>query len=262
MESSGFYVQLPSNASMDLFPNNKLCCYKTQLPRTLNFQHNYEVGLVEIQYPNSWKTFYEENSYTVSIQHLPGFPDGDLSQISLHSVALPREQYTNITELINKVQLEVNLIGIENGWGDNVLTIEENKLERKLVFFIKQEVFLMFSDEFCEMVGLRKGQFIGGTVRTEHRYDINHGFRSLYVYCDICEPQFVGDVMVPLLRTVAVEGERGDYITRIYDVPHYIPVSLNGINTIEINIKDDTGVDVPFIDGKVMCKLHFRPKSI
>lgn len=274
MESSGFYVQLPSNASMDLFPSNKMCCYKTQLPRTLNFQHTYEVGLVEIQYPNSWNTFHEEKSYTVNIEYYPGFgkdfaggmdydPDySDIEEPVFQSVVLPRAQYSSVTELMDKVQLAVNQVGIDNDWGENILTITEDSLERKLTFYMKPDIFVHFSDEFCDVVGFPKGTYRGGTVHTTHRYDITHGFRSLYVYCDICEPQFVGDVMVPLLRTVAIQGERGDYVTNIYDVPHYIPVSLNGISTIEINIKDDTGEDVPFIDGKVMCKLHFRPKTI
>ena len=260
MESSGFYVQLPSNASMDLYPNNKLCCYKTQLPRTLHFDGKYEVGLVEIQYPNSWRTFHEENSYKVTIQHVPDFID--VRRVAFATVVLPREQYTTITELLTKVQEEVNKTARNNHWGQEVLTIAENELERKLTFNMSQTIFLRFSDEFCDVVGLPKGEFVGGTVHTTQRYDIRHGFHSLYVYCDICEPQFVGDVMVPLLRTVAVEGERGDYMSKIYNTPHYIPVGLNGINSIEINIKDDTGQDVPFLDGKVMCKLHFRPKTI
>ena len=106
MESSGFYVQLPSNASMDLYPNNKLCCYKTQLPRTLHFDGKYEVGLVEMQYPNSWRTFHEENSYKVTIQHVPDFID--VRRVAFATVVLPREQYTTITELLTKVQEEVN----------------------------------------------------------------------------------------------------------------------------------------------------------
>ena len=67
MESSAFYVTLPSNASMDLYPTNKQASYKIRLPRTLYLRHGFEVALVEVQYPISWKTFSREESYEIGI---------------------------------------------------------------------------------------------------------------------------------------------------------------------------------------------------
>jgi hypothetical protein len=47
---SGFYVTLPSNSSMDIYPNNKQSSFKTKLAKEINFPDNYEVALVEISY--------------------------------------------------------------------------------------------------------------------------------------------------------------------------------------------------------------------
>ena len=85
---------------------------------------------------------------------------------------------------------------------------------------------------------------------------------SLYVYCNVCEPQIVGDAYVPLLRNVAIKGAHGEYVTKTYSEPHYIPVNTDAVDMIEINIKDDTGYDVSFASGKVVCKLHFRNRAL
>ena len=93
--------------------------------------------------------------------------------------------------------------------------------------------------------------------------DISYGFNSLYIYCNVVQPQIVGDVYAPLLRTVAIPGVgRGHLIQKTYDQPHYVPVSTDELSTIEINIKDDTGTNVSFASGKVVCKLHFRQKAL
>lgn len=265
MESSSFYVQLPSNASMDLYPSNKLCCYKTQLPRTLNFDGKYEVGLVEIQYPNTWKTFRHDHSYEIRMQYMPNFGNENFTWDAVERARceIPKAQYETFSELIETVERAINKEAASHGWGRRIISIFDMKVERKLAFVIAQDFHIRFSEEFRSMVGgLDEYVYHTGRIETKQRYDLQNGFHSLYVYSDICEPQFVGDVMAPLLRTVALRGKRGEYISKIFDVPHYIPVALNGINSIEINIKDDTGEDVSFLDGKVVCKLHFRPKTI
>lgn len=46
-----FYITLPSNSSMQFFPDNRTCCYITQLPRAIELLGEWEVGLAEIHYP-------------------------------------------------------------------------------------------------------------------------------------------------------------------------------------------------------------------
>ena len=54
MIAESFYLQCPSNASMKLFPNNTLAEYTVHLETPLEVNGAYEVGLCEIQYPQSW----------------------------------------------------------------------------------------------------------------------------------------------------------------------------------------------------------------
>ncbi len=49
----------------------------------------------------------------------------------------------------------------------------------------------------------------------------------------------------------------GNYIDHIFSKPHYIPVSVNTMDTFEININDDTGAPIHFEAGKILVKIHF-----
>ena len=89
-----------------------------------------------------------------------------------------------------------------------------------------------------------------------------NNINALYVYCDCIDYQFVGDTFAPLFRVVAVTNDLkyGDYVNVIFDAPHYIPVSRNSINTIEVDLRSDIGEPIKFNNGKTLVKLHFRPK--
>ena len=90
--------------------------------------------------------------------------------------------------------------------------------------------------------------------------ELNAGSHSLFVYCDIIEHNFVGDSFARLLRLVEVpnKSEYGDTIVLRYDQPHYIPLQTNTIDTIKVDVKDDTGVNIPFNIGRVIIKLIFK----
>ena len=48
--------------------------------------------------------------------------------------------------------------------------------------------------------------------------------------------------------------------TSSFESLHYIPVTRRDFDTIEIDIRDDTGRKLPFQFGHVVVKLHFRLK--
>lgn len=55
MNDDNFYVTLPANASLDLFPNNSLNDYTTKLAQRISLSSlGWEVGLAEIQYSRNW----------------------------------------------------------------------------------------------------------------------------------------------------------------------------------------------------------------
>ena len=81
---------------------------------------------------------------------------------------------------------------------------------------------------------------------------------ALYVYSDVIKNDHVADVKVQLLRTVHIDGKMGTRVCKEFQRPYYKPVAKQYINDILLEIKDDTGKDIDFTTGKVICVLHFR----
>jgi hypothetical protein len=78
----------------------------------------------------------------------------------------------------------------------------------------------------------------------------------MYVYCPL-----VGDAQVPFLRIVPVEGRHGEMITRVFDPMQYCHLLQRRFQTVEIDIRDDTGSLVPFERGRVVVTLHCRKRK-
>jgi len=112
-----------------------------------------------------------------------------------------------------------------------------------------------FTESTNGMVELTPGKSL---YTAERVCDLQRGFYSLFVYCDLVEPTVLGDAKVPLLRTVNITGKENLTISRIYQNVQYVPVHRKQFDTIELDIRDDTGRKVPFERGKVVITLHFR----
>ena len=83
-------------------------------------------------------------------------------------------------------------------------------------------------------------------------------FTSIYTYCNIIQPQIVGDTSAKLLRSIPVEGKYGDIITKTFTNIQYVPIQTKSFGDVKILLRNDTGDPVPFERGKVIATLHFR----
>ena len=253
MESSSFYITLPSNASMDFYPNNTASNYIIHMPRTFYLQGKYEVALAEIQYPHTWKTMTDKDEFYMMIR-----PNDDAEDIT--PVSIPIGYYKSVEDLVH----EINDCILE-ALNHTSVSLKYHKATRKV--YLKTNGYdITFSTPLSQMLGFstNKHSYLWYDKQTvaEQQADLSRGFYTLYVYCSLCEAQVVGDYYVPLIRTVAIEGRDGDLIMKTYNNPHYVPVNTSKFDTIEINIKDDQGKNVAFESGKVLCKLHFRQRAI
>jgi hypothetical protein len=94
----------------------------------------------------------------------------------------------------------------------------------------------------------------------DHPYDLSGGFHSLFVYCNIVKPSYVGNTYTQLLRLVEIPSDKkfGDQVLIAYPNTYYIPLLTQEFETIEIDIKAETGETVPFEFGRSILTLHFR----
>lgn len=241
-----FYLTLPSNSSFAYFPDNTLTNYKTQLPQVINLSEGeWEVGLVEIQYPRTWYNVHKGDVWL---------------RLSLYAednrVDMPAGYYDNPAKFI-RILKEIMVIELGKKH-ENFFRIRYDDASKKVSLDVNKGVTITLSESMKSMLGMDQRCLGEGFHDAPFIIDVNQGFYSLYVYCDLVQPRVVGDSLVPLLRIVPVSGKTGQTLTKTYENIHYHLVQQKHFSTVEIDIKDDTDRLVPFESGKVIVTLHFR----
>ena len=248
MEEGSFYITLPSNASNEIYSDNKISNYRVKLARPLSLRGAWEVALIEIQYPKTWATFLQEDGT---------FSMADVRTKEITPCDLREGFYTNIPSIIDEINMLVEGLSedIEFGY-DELIHKVYAKADRELSF--------IFQGKLARILGLDADKPFIVPPRKKIRYaphaaDFFGGEYSLFVYTDIIEHQIVGDHYVPLLRCVQITGEHTKVVSINYDKPHYTCLRKTDISDIEIAIKNDQNYNIPFQYGKIVVKLHFRP---
>ena len=161
--------------------------------------------------------------------------------------------YEGIEQLIEEMNRVVKQLAIE-------IKIQYNVKINKIRMVTDKTYSLGAKGNLSRMLGLEQNK-----VLTRHEpeapypADVHAGFYTMFVYTDIIHYQRVGDSFVPLLRCVHITGENNKIVTLTYDKPHYVPVSKSLISDIVIEVKSDQDKHIPFLYGKFVAKLHFRP---
>lgn len=97
----------------------------------------------------------------------------------------------------------------------------------------------------------------------DYNVDISSSESSFSIYCNIVEPQIVGNSLEQLLCTVPVNSKAlGNVVYNDFAAPQYIDILTRQFDTVEIWITNDTGQPIDFHFGKVILKLHFRRKTL
>lgn len=241
-----FYLVLPSNSSMTIFPNNTLADYTTKLAHPISLDGGeWEVALVEAIYPHSFHNLPKgRNTVTVG-NHSMVIPSGHYKSVHhlitiINGLQLVNKvvklKYDQITGLVHVIPIEEPEPNINLGDGIYLSA----SLERLFGFHV--------SNESLHPVSRRPANI---------DYFIP---QQLFLYTDIVEHQLVGDTTAPLLRTLAVkDAPFGKSVHNMFTNPHYVKVQKRHFDTITVDIRDHTGKKAPFEYGTVTVKLHFRP---
>ncbi|GFT90366.1 uncharacterized protein F54H12.2 [Trichonephila clavipes] len=96
-------------------------------------------------------------------------------------------------------------------------------------------------------------------MKSEFVADIWSNFSVFYVYSDLISPQIVGDSQAPLLRIVRTKGKDGETISQYYDRPQYLPLVRHSFQTIQSELRLNSGDFVPFERGQIGSGLtHYK----
>ena len=55
-----FQLTLPSNSSVEYYPNNKAADFTTRLPTSISLEGEWEAALIDIPYPHNWYNIPED----------------------------------------------------------------------------------------------------------------------------------------------------------------------------------------------------------
>ena len=278
-----FYMTLPSNSSSNHYIN-KQSNYTTKLDNPLSFTVPYEVALVEFSY----RQFL---SFDVGLIKIKFNKDSNFRPCRIR--VFDNEPIEHLIERINyeigeyyiklAFLVETNKI---DPYQDNYEMIRDMDKQLKegqtfdraaqpniampkfgLKKDFKNRISLDIPDNTTvQFEGYCNTLFKGyKEMKSYHEFVLLSEFLNfvdyLMVYCDIVEPQNVGDTFAQLLRTICTTGEFNKSTEKIYTTPHYIPVCKSFITNINIDIRDPSGEQAKFDNllSKVLVKLHFRP---
>lgn len=241
-----FYVTLPSDSSVTYFPNNTIAHYTTKLAKSLRFDGDYEVGLCELIYTNSWNNFNPKNMKIECRKIDRNIPDG--------SLVFESAQYADVHSLLLSLNAQMQEHHI-------IVSLTYDSVKQLISMECRNEInhVIHISDEFQKYFGFDiHGPYSDGLYTAKRKFDMNAGLGLMYIYSDIASYSAVGDVQAPLMRVCNSEGSHNEVVRVCYTHPHYLPVSRRHIDTIDIYITDQLGCPYPFETGTSIVTLHFR----
>ena len=280
---SQFYLTLPSNSYLANQSGSEgqqinepvaqlLSKFRVQLPHKIRLEGDWEVALSEIMYPNSWFNINKGDGLVRIIYK-------DTAETEITCEIFPNK-YSTPEQLVQALNFNIDTTLAEHEWQGGVQPQDitdykvsftyQKDLKRVVVKVAEPRIVQEFymSPLLSYMLGfeeavvfVKPSGVIKSAIMAEYPVDLKAGFYAMYVYCDLVENQVVGNSLVPLLRTVTIEGQHEEVMCTIYNTPHYLPLARKEFDSIEISINDDQNKPVKFQFGKVIVKLAFRKQK-
>ena len=249
-----FHVTLPSddNNSKVFYRDNTASRFTIKLPERVKLDGEFEVGLSELIYSHTWFNFNNEaEKYWFGIKigeediRKFQFKSGFYQDGTALATELNRQASRSLLDMAN-VRIRFTFIA-----SSNKFSIETTN-----------RGWLIISNELMKYLGFSKGWPVNSGLKmtANSMFTMNRGMNLFYIYCDIASYSIVGDIEAPILRVCNITGKDNEMVRTIFTHPHYVPVARNEFETIEINIKDEIGRRIPFMHGKSIATLHFRPR--
>ena len=265
-----FYLTLPSNSSLRYFPDNHASHFITKLPQAQELTGQYEVGLSEIQFSNSYQNVLKDTVYFEYQEDYDTHPsDRQIRKLSCRRVDVSAGLYESNKSFIstlNKAASENLSAAYGVPKGSPVIKFYYNPSTRRAcIHLIKPHVrsILRLSPTLTEILAMPTNEMSGkGKFFSQHAMDLDKDVKSIFVYTDLVQPRPVGDVVVPLLRTLPPVKKERDTVHYLFEKPHYIPLARFQFDTVEILLTSDQGKQISFDNGHCIVTLHFRRRAL
>ena len=248
----GFYITLPSESSKDLFPENNPSEYIVRLPHWIHLKGEWEIGLHSIAY-TQWNVI---NHLDGTISY--GYPEKGTTKTT--TTGKTRKHYSSVDEYVSSInelleESHINKNEIE-------FTID---LTQKVTITLRDGYRVRLSREQAIVLGFMNFEdsaetyYVKYTETGSYRANL-YRETNILVYCNIVQPQIVGDKLIPLVAIVPYQKTTETYET-FYAVEniHYIPVQTKAFQNIKVHLRSITEESIPFEHGRAAITLHLKP---
>ena len=187
-------IELVSNASAQVFPDNALSSFTNFLPEQLDLDGQWEVANSEIFYPSMYQNVTEGKFL---------FFDKKLSKSS-ELYYLKPGLYPSITDIDEAMNI---LIQERHNHSENCIKVQLSRRTQKVEIYLVNEGFVLafFSTDLGNIFGSNVADDLGvmlrgkGHHKPKFAYDIVR-IHSLMIYTNLIEYNIIVDTKTPLLR--------------------------------------------------------------
>jgi hypothetical protein len=203
-----------------------------------------------IQYPHSWYNIKKGEAWVHVDVYL------EVNQLQRHTFQLPAGYYPSPKRIFKAIEGKKHRTPLKKKFD-----IGMNEMDHKIGIVVKNDCQVTISPFLQHMLGFKRAIFPQGDHVADWMADVTRGLNYLYVYFPLVELRMVEDAQVPLLRIAPVEGRDAEMVTRVFHAVQYCPLVQRRLQTVEINIRDDIRVKIPFERGRVVVTLHCRKRK-
>ncbi len=233
-------MSLPSNSSLNYFPNNTAANFKVKIPYLPDSNAMYECALTEIMFPNRFKNVREKSNEIRVID--------DSENVTEYKIE--PYYYSTIGSLIKKIKEVL----------PSDVSITFDSVEERTRVRVTNGYSVQFGSDIARLLGFPSNK----RIKSKNKVSPYHatpsgGLSTVYVYTDIIKPQIVGETTTPLLRIVNWNHSTKEENTALtFEQLYFSPLKNSHFDTINILLMDDTGREIAFEYGKVVVVLEFR----
>ena len=294
-KSTTTVITLPSNSSMNYYPNNTASNYRIKFSTPLNFTDgDYEVGLTGLAYRNSWFNFSPRDHYWFAYKPRRGEVGSAADRNDIRAEAIDGDSRAEEDYVLNprddseedfnpsptnpafSGRMRVNVPFGQYQTPQQLIEAltEHDIVKASLVFSyygVTQKIYVSSFHNLRVRLGYHLAYKLGWTDETRV-FSLNAGerveapnvlnlntFNHLYVHCSLAaDSHIVGHQMRPLLKAVAAEGEHGENVSYEPYIVDYLPLRQGIFESCEVLISDESGRPVPFESGQCMIRVHVR----
>ena len=254
-DGQGFYITIPSESSKKLFPENNPSEYTVRLPRWVHLNGHWEIGLHSTAY-TAWNIIRYLDE---PISFMEGGKEGKGGKM--------RKHYSSVKDYVLSINKSLKESHVDKSSVDKSNEIEFFlELNGKVTARLSPGYTVRLRREQAIVLGFMTFEDSSETCDIENAQETGMYKANLYretnihVYCDIVQPQIVGDKMAPLLAVVPCQETYDTYET-LYAVEniHYIPVQTKSFQNIKLHLRSSTEESIPFEHGRATITLHVKP---